>query len=338
MSKPVLWHLRHTMLLSASLTTLAVASTAFAGAAAQQNAPGEIGTFLSIEGGLTCASGDRAGPSQGPFNLPAGELFNIRSDLELGSDRCGWSGRIGFGQHGVSIVPGWIDYWGLFVRHSEIPTDRTGANLIADITYFGVLYPNYTGPAEGESNEQRTVFDFEVGRDIGLGEEGATARVYGGVRYARFETNNNVSGTQTGPSGVWYYSINADTRAQFHGAGPRIGMEFSVPLASPITLILGGSASALFGKQESTIDAQVFSSFFGSSTSTRLAASANDWIGNVEGEAAMKLKPFGPQGGDLAIGVRAEAWLGQIRGPDGQDLDRYNWGPFIRYNISLNGS
>ena len=336
MRKPGLWHLRRTMLLSTSLATLAVASTAFADASAQQNVSTEIGTFLSIEGGLTCASGDSVSPSQGPFNLPAGELFNIRTDLELGSDRCGWSGRVGFGQHSVSIGPSWLDYWGLFVRHSEIPTDRTGANLIADITYYGVLYPNYAGPVRGESNEKQTVIDFEVGRDIGLGEEGATARVYGGARYARFEANNNVSGTQTGPSGFWYYSISADTRAQFHGAGPRIGLEFSVPLSPPLTLVLGGSASALFGKQESTIDAQVFSSFFGNSTSTSLAVSENDWVGNVEGEAAIKFKPFGPQGGNLAIGVRAEAWFDQFRGPNGQDLDRYDWGPFIRFNISLN--
>ena len=142
------------------------------------------GTFMSLEGGLACqfdgqstiASGEQVVGVGGVDTLP--EL--ARSNFN--GNNCGWTGRIGFGQERVQILGGMFDSWAIFGRHTEFGDHKLKASGAA---FFDPLVPGtFRNDFTGKSDANRTVIDLEVGKNLGTG---TGIRVFGGLRYARFE-------------------------------------------------------------------------------------------------------------------------------------------------------
>ncbi|MGH1419120.1 MAG: Lpg1974 family pore-forming outer membrane protein [Hyphomicrobiaceae bacterium] len=332
---------------------------------APANAQSVPGTYFSIEGGGACGFGDELGVPSGdvtafsqsvntPFGLYAitQGLTNISSALELGNGGCGWTGRVGLESKGGGLFR-LGDSWGLFVRHSDINSDNETAS--ATSAFFNEFTLNGTnlfravapiqlsGVFAGEYEEKRTVVDFEVGQDIGIGG-GSKTRVFGGVRYAHFKAETNLNTTSGNGFGTPTYAniipVGIDSESKFQGAGPRIGVQTTFPISSRIGLSLGASGSILWGRQK--VETTVNGAFLNlPTTRTNFKDSDTTWVGNVEGEAALNFEPFGRGMGQLDIGVRAEGWFRQsedyaeaVGGGDKQD--RHNWGPFGRFTMKIN--
>jgi hypothetical protein len=302
------------------------------------------GGFVALEGGAACPFGDETGfiRDEIPHTAP-GLLFDHRSGLALGDESCGWTGRIGFGQSAPGAFFGLAGFWGLYVRHTEMKTDSDQSTLTTNSLFLGTVFPNYTGPVSGRYDENRTVIDFEVGQDAGLGVPGLDLQVIGGLRYARFKSGSSIEAETVGPPGYYFYTIDLQTKTEFNGLGPRIGIRGSVALGQGFGLMFTASAAALYGSRDANSLVTVFESFSlpaGGTLTTRFDSDGRDWVGSFDGEAAITVQPFASGGGELALGVRAELWIDQVRdhgAPRGQDLDRYFWGPFARYTIWFDG-
>jgi hypothetical protein len=140
--------------------------------------------FFSAEGGAACSSNDSAVRS--PF-VPGANLAHVGGG-------CGWTTRLGFGQEHTTLFGGSADYWGVFVRYTQIrDSARTNGK-------FGIFFPgnpnlySYGLNANTGFEEHRTVIDFEAGRDIGIGDE-SKLRTIAGVRYAHYSSDTNVLGS-----------------------------------------------------------------------------------------------------------------------------------------------
>lgn len=332
-------HVSQLLLASVSVSALVLSAPAVA-----QDVPG---IFVSIEGGAAKAFGDDIGFTQDPLPFSFGNfLFNNRSDLKLTDDEWGWTGRIGFGQQAPGAFFGMSNSWAIFVRHTDFRSQNSTGTLTSDASFYltsdgsvyGGIFPNYTGPVAGSFDEKRTVVDFEVGQDIGIGAPGLKVGVFGGVRYARFKSDSSISGTITG-SYALYYNVALNTDSEFNGVGPRIGVQTTIPLGANIGFALAGSASALYGSRDTRTTSVIFDSFFGVTTTTTSKNDERTWVKNVEAEAALTFG-LGPGSGELDLGVRGEAWFDQsvdYATASGRELDRNNWGPFARYKLNLSG-
>lgn len=298
--------------------------------------------FVSLEGGNTCVTSD--GQSfQGFLSATAGIDTSVTVN---GNDCNGWTGRVGIGQEGKGILGGHFDYWGVFVRYSDFGT-RKGSKSGASPAYY---YYGLSETNTASTSADRTVIDFEVGRDVGVGATAhgnATWRIFGGLRYARFDSTTRMNGALTF-SGYYYsytYRSSVVDKSSFDGFGPRIGMSFKVPFGRGWGLTATGSASVLFGERTTNISAV---DVFGGTYAQRF--SSDDHVVNFEGEAGVYFSPFGPRS-ELVLGARAEHWADQIItsrtivpvtgigaafiDPAKRELDHTNWGLFARMKIKL---
>jgi Legionella pneumophila major outer membrane protein precursor len=116
--------------------------------------------------------------------------------------------------------------------------------------------------------ETHWLADIAVGRDV-FGTGPSAMQVMGGLRIAEFLTNRRTSDNLNvfvnfaapvqifGPTGPFVSAINVtnstvtDERNSFLGAGPRIGVEGSVPFAGHWAFDYLGDAALLFGTQKS---------------------------------------------------------------------------------------
>ncbi len=120
-------------------------------------------------------------------------------------------------------------------------------------------------------DEKHTIVDFAAGKDVGLGILGkyATSQISAGVRMARFSSDEDIeirarpdvhmtfNGFQ--PRYFWdRYHMTGSSQRDFHGVGPEISWEASMPLAGnldhgEIALDWEINAALLFGKQKATV-------------------------------------------------------------------------------------
>jgi hypothetical protein len=116
--------------------------------------------------------------------------------------------------------------------------------------------------------ENHWLADIAVGRDV-FGTGPSAMQVKGGIRVAEFIARTSTSDNQnafinfrapvqiSGPTGPFISAINytnstvTDDRNSFLGAGPRIGIEGSVPFAGNWAFDYLGDAAVLFGTQKS---------------------------------------------------------------------------------------
>ena len=292
--------------------------------------------FFSAEGGSTCSSSNIAARSQ---FVPGVNLAHV-------GNGCGWTTRLGFGQEHTSLFGGMADYWGLFGRYTQI---NGGSAPVVGV--FGTKFPGFPNlyPYSFNSNagfkEQRTVIDFEAGRDIGIGDQ-SKLRAIGGLRFAHYSSDTTVLGLAQ-PNA---YVVNFSTQQQFDGLGPRIGFSYRRPLVGMIDLTADGSAAALWGRFKTNVNDSLVGASAGN-FSVSGQDSHNGWVGNLEGSIAVAYAPYGPRGWDVSLGIRAEDWFSQINGKafnastvntgtptapvtvSAQRQDRFNWGPFLRVKV-----
>lgn len=224
----------------------------------------------------------------------------------------------------------------IFVSHLS-GEERDGETGYYYASIFSIL-PDETGYNDGGTTQTRqtvTTLDFEVGRDIGVGETGANVRFFGGVRFAEFEqtAENHFYGD---------FTVTEDWESRFRGIGPRVGADVDVPAGENISMNFSGSGSVLWGETKTqtilnvTDNATRFTVFDDHVTSS----SADRAAYNLEGEVGVSAHGDGIT---VTAGVRGEAWFNVtdtsnssscLCGTDGSygtpDADQYFWGPFIR--------
>ena len=305
-------------------------------------------TSVSVEGGIPCPFGDQQ-KIAGTHVFYYG-LYSHATTNKLGTANCGgWTGRVGLMQEKSGTFLG-LDYWGIFVRHSEHTSSAFSGSKAT--TFYGGAYQALLG-TDGRYKEDRTVVDFEVGKDIGIGSA-ANLRAIAGLRYARQSSRTSL-GTTTFDS---YLGITTSTSVRinnsFEGLGPRLGLVAELPISSGIRLRLGGSGSILWGDHSSS--GNVSGSCAPTCTNpTSLALNqSNGSVTNLEGEAAGVFAMPNLNGAELSLGERGETWY-QIGGPSqislqttagtaltvstavgaAGSLDRNEWGPFLRLKVPL---
>ena len=231
----------------------------------------------------------------------------------------------------------------MFGRHHD---GSAQANAVGAIDSTG----QYQNVFSSGTKESRTVVDFEIGKDLGIGGEPDSLRVVGSVRYARFDTNTKFAGTYFF-TGTPYYSFNAAVRSKFEGAGPRLGLGTRLPLGASFNLLLAGSGSALYGEHRTAIKAvyNVPNPVVIGPVPFSTITSENGWALNLEAEAALSYKLLGSE---LQFGTRADGWIDPSKGasaggncnfapPDNNgctrlgNSDRHAVTPFARVKIKI---
>lgn len=253
--------------------------------------------WLSAEGQFLMFGGD------------APESSGLNVDPETG-----WSGAAEFGiqQYGSP--------WSAVARVRYGQSDKQSAA-------YGGYYATTS-----QYEESHAIVDLEIGRDVGLGSllgENATARVHGGVRFARFE------GDMSGTYSSFYGAGNGSTEHTFTGIGPRVGIDADVPLTGNLSADVGASGALLFGtrKTEGT-----YSSFYGSGSFSRRD---NVVVPNVEASAALTY--LLGENAKLSVGYRVDQYWNVLdtnpsAGGGTQEGDRTIHGPFFRVTIGGSGS
>ena len=115
--------------------------------------------------------------------------------------------------------------------------------------------------------EAHAILDFKAGKDIGLGEGGASL-LSGGLRFAQFQSKSGLAvyavpdyartqGTGLPHKYFHNYSARAQDRISFTGVGPTLSWDASMPLSGgaqngQISFDWGLNGAALFGRQKST--------------------------------------------------------------------------------------
>jgi len=122
-------------------------------------------------------------------------------------------------------------------------------------------------------DESHTVFDFSVGRDVGIGALGhnATSTISIGARFAQFSNKSKINAMGRpevnirGPVAFHHYGVSfynytlfAQAARSFHGVGPSLSWKASAALTGnpddgELTLDWGINGALLFGRQKAKI-------------------------------------------------------------------------------------
>lgn len=124
--------------------------------------------------------------------------------------------------------------------------------------YYGTT-PSHYG-IRVYSTESHGVIDFQVGKDVGIGLSGATSTVSLGLRFASLRSRSNVEIGTKFPFTFYGSATNQVTGVisrKFHGIGPSIGWNGSIPILGDIEngqlgVDIGANAAVLFGRQTTT--------------------------------------------------------------------------------------
>ncbi len=194
------------------------------------------------------------------------------------------------------------------------------------------------GAAKNSANH--TVLDFGAGRDVGLGlGAGSVSTFSAGVRYAQFGSNSSGS-FRARPGDSLIYTASVGAARSFHGIGPSLSWNGSVPLAgsaggTELSFDAGANVAVLFGRQKAEVHYQSTSNV-APPASGGAVRSRSAIVPNVGGFAGMSVK-F--PGAHVSLGYRADFFLNAMdTGFDTRtksDLDFH--GPFAAISIGLGG-
>ena len=217
-----------------------------------------------------------------------------------------------------------------------------------------------------DNSETHTILDFQAGKDIGLGlfGSGSKSTVSFGVRFAQFSSSQRMSIKAdpdfTVPSNILEsqkyhhtYSVTSHVERSFHGVGPSLSWNASVPLVgnvedSEITLDWGANAAALFGRQRvrghhQTVGAYYKGPFFQASQLT----SQIHRSGNPDRSRSVIVPNFGGFAGasfnfssaKVSLGYRADFFFGAMDGgiDAAKSENRAFYGPFASISIGIGG-
>ncbi len=123
-------------------------------------------------------------------------------------------------------------------------------------------------------DEHHAILDFQAGRDVGIGLFGrqGTSTLSAGVRFAQLSAKTSLHITARPTLGTipfyppfpglptfYQYLLTAHAERSFHGVGPSISWNGSLPLVGnlehgELALDVGADAAVLFGKQKAKVD------------------------------------------------------------------------------------
>ncbi|HEV2562953.1 MAG TPA: TonB-dependent receptor [Rhizomicrobium sp.] len=222
------------------------------------------------------------------------------------------------------------------------------------------------------STESHEIFDFMIGKDVGLGVLGAggTSTLSGGMRFAQFRSKsalavysdpdyvdpNTRSAGITGPKYFHNFDAKAHDKTSFTGIGPAISWDASTPLSGDaadgqITFDWGLNGAVLFGRQKSvgyhetkgklTTGVVNFPPIFYYHTTHYTHGGPHDrsrsvTVPNLGASAGLSFKY---QNAKVSFGYRIDEFFGAMDG--GIDAHKsYNFGdsgPFVNMSLGLGG-
>jgi Legionella pneumophila major outer membrane protein precursor len=280
-----------------------------------------------IEGGAINA----AGPTQffGPITV-AGTTVNTG----LGTPRpnWGWEGAIGFDYQAAAFAP-W-HFSGQF-RFGSVEKSRSAAAALAG-TVGGTPF-NASLNANQSIREDHWLVDFNVGRDLGVGN--ANAQWTLGVRVADLRSKMNLNGNfaVTVPGVTTTHGVfNAVEKSEFLGAGPRLGVVGSTPLGGAWSFDWLAGAAVLFGerKLERTASATTAT---GSVAAISFNNSDNAAVFNLDAQAGLSYW-FNPNL-KITASYRFDGYWNAIKTFDAngnlENVNRFYNGPMLRLSTKF---
>lgn len=339
---------RLALAISASIAVLAFAAPSSAADMAVKAAPivdrGEFRAFVS--GGAFLTGGDEVpyNGGLGAYLAALGGLFGGAGfpggTIPVVTPDWGWDGAIGADYRfagspwhvNMQARFGWVD-----------STDSSGFASAFQLATAGGLVVNATAPTQPDLKETHWQADFGVGYDIFRG-----AQVNFGFRVA--ELKSDITATSLlaiNAPGVFDASLplTQTDRRSFFGAGPRVGVEGSIPIFGAWSFDYVGDAALLFGNTKySTGQAlgvginvpNTFALAISGIPLNQVSWSAPTTVYNfdVEGGLAYWFTPYMK----MAVSYRIDAFVNALRiAPDdgavttnigpGRSMDRYYHGP-----------
>lgn len=297
-------------------------------------APVDRGTFTAwAEGGAIWTGGD---PILSPY-LQATALINPSQLFFRLRPAVGWEAATGF-DYRVAGSPWHVSGQ---VRYGE---GRTSATATSTTVLTGTPPDTFTliNAAQATDRESRWLADIAVGRDVfGTGPDAMQFKF--GVRVAEFRTTTTAFNNQafifatTAVNGSIISATGAPQESRFFGAGPRFGVEGSVPLGHNWAFDYLGDVAALFGTQkfEQTTSLSGVSTIPGiSSTSSQTFAADQSFATVFNSDIQAGVSYWMTPSMKISASYRLDAYFNALKGLDIkndptklQTIDRYTHGP-----------
>jgi hypothetical protein len=232
------------------------------------------------------------------------------------------------------------------------PVSRTSVP-ISLLTSLGLSTPGVIGATgSGTLNqESHWLVDFAVGRDFALGSGNAQAQL--GVRVAEITSTANGAGALQaciGPSLLCSSTEAASgnfsfqSRSQFLGIGPRLGVDGSQPLGGSWAFEYLGGVAVLFGNRSLNASQALFAPAvvppFGPSLNSVTTLSASSTVGIFNLDAQAGISYWLTRNFKLTASYRFDGYFNALtiiesNGAPGQQ-DRFYYGPMLRGTITFN--
>ena len=235
------------------------------------------------------------------------------------------------------------------------PFSRNGIPISLRTTAFlgtpTAAVVNTTGSAT-LNKESHWLVDLGFGRDFGLGSGNVQAQL--GVRVAEITSTASAAGALQGclfepPPGTFPFCTQAtgnfsfQSRSQFLGVGPRLGVDGSQPLGGSWAFEYLGGVAVLFGNRSLNVSQNLFvttATPFVPTQSSVTALSASSLVGILNLDAQAGISYWITHNFKLTASYRFDGYFNALtiiepNGALGQQ-DRFYYGPMLRGTVTFN--
>jgi hypothetical protein len=279
----------------------------------------------------------------GGFHTGGGSVY-FGDPTEVGKPKWGWEGALGFD---YQFDPVW--HVSAQFRYGQAKKSgsfgRNGTVLVPGYyySYFGgggnyVVPYAVNGNGSYSHKETHWVADFAIGRDVGLGS--GSAQVKAGIRIADIHAKTNGSATSNSTPTYCYYgcygsaqhNFTFEQTSRFLGAGPRLGIEGSVPLGGAWTLDYLAGVAVLYGQRSLDVTTTGSAASFGINA---MGVSDNGVVPNVDAQLGLSYM-FTPNF-KLTASYRFDGYWNALKTINSSGAvaneDRFFYGPMLRATI-----
>jgi Legionella pneumophila major outer membrane protein precursor len=226
------------------------------------------------------------------------------------------------------------------VSMSLLTTSGTATPAIVDATGSGTL-----------NNESHWLVDLGVGRDFGLGSSNVQAIL--GVRVAEISSTasgtGNLQACLSGPPPGMFCTTPAtggfsfQSRSQFLGVGPRLGVDGTQPLAGSWGVEYLGGVAVLFGNRSltatQTVSATTTTIVPPSTLTSMTALNPSSTVGVFNLDAQAGISYWLTPNFKLTVSYRFDGYFNALtivepNGAPGQQ-DRFYYGPMLRGTVAF---
>lgn len=280
-----------------------------------------------------------AGVAHAQDAVPGGYTFSVEGSAQFGTNTVAEDKLGSAGSAGLSDIQDNVAYHGAVALGQQIDESLDWKialgfteQLPSESVYNGSGGPGSYGTFTTDFDFQTA--DFEVGFRPSL--DAADVRLFGGVRAMHFNDSFDKLGFYSGGPGGSGFEVAYGN--EFFGAGPRVGVEGSVPLGDSMFGISGMvAASAIYGVQREHADVSFFSGGLQSEPVPYFVE--ENWGTVLDLEAALGLDVHLNDSTTVTVGVRAENISGvgtDVSGGSGGFSDtRFSYGPTVKLTSSF---